>query len=653
MSAAVFGSGTPSLSIQQTQNTAPVHEYSCLWTNDLRRKQKRWQDGFLRFHTFNKRIMVYDVARNFIGDAHWKASESLQHGDEMTLEKGGVMVQVAERTGTTETDLTEIVNTMSAMRPPGSALRPVTQSKHRSLNALLGTPKGALGKAALPTKSPFEERNAGEENREWAANERPLKRQRMHPPPAWTVERTTSVPKPREAPLWARTIDSNGRARKQAPPNLGQQQLGTREVIDLSEEAGEPEQHAFLAGFSSDALLPPSSPEARAATVAPVVRSSSPAFQTQRIYADKDIGERTTAISSHSALSTDARVQAGPLRSVIGIETGTNDHQLHNVPSSPLQPLRRGTKAPVMDESNTADEMGPPTRSTGRTLKFITSAPKKKTLLCQNQLSQKPSRTHSIRTENAVDALLDTTSQAIAPVVARSRGHANRLEERLAKIAEKERRTGQRDQSRDVPMEDFRVVPTPVLGHININHDHSPLPEAPRTLAQLDRMILPPVVPPPVEPQPPDPPAAIQPAPSEPRQLRRVVSESNKPSSEKPERVPGAPVRLTPIPSKKKPSAAPDAATEAPNAETRQSKALPARSKQKKPLQRAVSLNVASNGTSTVILSKPFRTPNAPASELAPPPPREPEPWSREAFDLFTWRPPGWDEEEWCVKAAG
>ena len=108
MTAAVYRTTRPSLSVPHTQNTAPVLEFNCLYTHDVRRKQKRWQDGFLRFHTFNKRVMVYDVPRNFIGDTHWKAEEAVQYGDEVTLEKDGVLVQVAESVGRTETDLTEL-----------------------------------------------------------------------------------------------------------------------------------------------------------------------------------------------------------------------------------------------------------------------------------------------------------------------------------------------------------------------------------------------------------------------------------------------------------------------------------------------------------------------------------------------------------------
>ncbi|GAB7348737.1 hypothetical protein MBLNU459_g7472t1 [Dothideomycetes sp. NU459] len=165
MTAAVFR-GTPSLSVPQTQNTAPVLEFNCLYTHDVRRKQKRWQDGFLRFHTFNKRVMVYDVPRNFLGDMHWMEGVQLQEGDEITLEKGGVMVQVAEQVGRTETDLSELrapkrdrpspakvlSSSPTVAYPPGDFVRgqvqentTPSQMKHRSLNSLLGSTRGRIG----------------------------------------------------------------------------------------------------------------------------------------------------------------------------------------------------------------------------------------------------------------------------------------------------------------------------------------------------------------------------------------------------------------------------------------------------------------------------------------------------------------------------
>lgn len=188
-----------SLAVPPTQNTAPVLEFNCLYTHDIKRKSKRWQDGFLRFHTFNKRVMVYDESRNFIGDAHWTDTESLQEGDEVKLDKNGVLVQVADKIGQTETDLTDLRK--SKNKPTGnpasssplrlsSAIsivnltnheRQPLQAKHRSLNALLGSGRKPIGKAVLPNKSPYEIRKelAYEEGVGDWAQQRSAKRRRI------------------------------------------------------------------------------------------------------------------------------------------------------------------------------------------------------------------------------------------------------------------------------------------------------------------------------------------------------------------------------------------------------------------------------------------------------------------------------------------
>jgi len=249
--------------IKPTQNTAPVHEFRALYTHDLRRKQKRWQDGTLRFHTFNKRIMVYDTARNLIGDTHWKESASLQDGDELELEVG-VLVQVGECTGTQETDLRGLFekpkkdkreqeqterncNTQNApmdrnaarLPPPALPARP-EHLKHKSLNTLLGTPKGVLGKAALPTKSPYEMKNGA-----GGVDERATKRQKMGRDHAWNVIRTTTpahTSKGKETSLQAGQVDAKSKAtskisaKQRAPLASGQKRLGVTEVIDITSE---------------------------------------------------------------------------------------------------------------------------------------------------------------------------------------------------------------------------------------------------------------------------------------------------------------------------------------------------------------------------------------------------------------------------------
>ena len=183
------------LKVPSTQNTAPVLDFSCLYTHDIRRKAKRWQDGIVRFHTFNNRVMVYDVSRNFVGDTHWREPIPLQDGDDLELDKG-VLIQVGESTGSTDQDLSEL---FKKRRNPGvaspgrtppvprahistgnSTSVPLSQLRPRTLNSLLGTPKGPLGRAAVPLKSPCQLRK--ENQSDPIVEARSAKRQRLERP---------------------------------------------------------------------------------------------------------------------------------------------------------------------------------------------------------------------------------------------------------------------------------------------------------------------------------------------------------------------------------------------------------------------------------------------------------------------------------------
>ncbi|KAK0633766.1 hypothetical protein B0T14DRAFT_413470, partial [Immersiella caudata] len=183
-------------------SSAAVLEFVCLFTHDLKRKQKRWQDGRLKYHTFNKRIMVYDERGNFVGDMHWTRDWDFDEGEEIELERGGVIVQVAECVGSRNQDLTELLDKRAkekeerqlkaASRP--SLLRPPIQStplhripnpqdhfqtRHRPLHQVIGTPTGHHGRAVVPTESPFEQRHNPAETSE----SRPQKRRRYDTTP--------------------------------------------------------------------------------------------------------------------------------------------------------------------------------------------------------------------------------------------------------------------------------------------------------------------------------------------------------------------------------------------------------------------------------------------------------------------------------------
>ncbi|KAI9822982.1 MAG: hypothetical protein M1826_000315 [Phylliscum demangeonii] len=165
-----------SLHVPRTQNTALVIEFRCLYTHDLRRKSKRWQDGFLRFHTFNKRAMVYDLPRNFVGDCHWRKTDDVVEGDELELESAGVMVDVGEEVGRTTNDLTEL---LEKRKPPpprgdgdhaaaalaGNQLKTPRRLLHASTTPLrpAGSPTQRLprGVGSLPRHSPLSARLPG------------------------------------------------------------------------------------------------------------------------------------------------------------------------------------------------------------------------------------------------------------------------------------------------------------------------------------------------------------------------------------------------------------------------------------------------------------------------------------------------------------
>jgi hypothetical protein len=225
---------TASLTVTPTQNTAPVLDFRCLYTFDLRRKQKRWQDGLARFHTFNKRVMIYDEPRNFIGDTHWREAEPIQDGDELQLDKG-VLIQVGEPTGKMDQDISGLFEKRRARETEGEgsspARAPVTQTaqssmakgssmapsqlRPKTLNALLGTPKGRIGRATLPEKSPFDVRRAsGVEN---IVGDRPTKRQRIMIP-SEVVSTSGQLPKPKP-PQDPKPARSNHAVHESPKPN--------------------------------------------------------------------------------------------------------------------------------------------------------------------------------------------------------------------------------------------------------------------------------------------------------------------------------------------------------------------------------------------------------------------------------------------------
>ncbi|KAM3416702.1 hypothetical protein BST61_g8293 [Cercospora zeina] len=691
MTTAMYRS-SPALSVPRTQSTAPVLEFNCLYTHDAHKKRRKWQDGFLRFHTFNKRVMVYDVPRNFIGDMHWAGDEAIQDGDEVTLGQGGVLVEVGENVGQTETDLTELrksknknVSTSSSPvraaqmpRPQSTASRQRTAAyaplKHKSLNTLLGTPKGPVGKAQLPTRSPFEERPARAENVEWG-NARPLKRPRIEIEPALSLSRTRQSPKAKgkQTPLCPRTTDA-AKQSAQASMRSIHQQLGTKEVIDLSSDA--PAQKEHSPGFSDEILEATSLPRSKpppAKDNDSLGRSSSPAFQVQQVARDRNrkaTGNQTNSVMHQENAKNGRALQ--PRQRGASIGKGAAEWQ-----SSP--PQRRQKVPSVSHQSVTANSpANAPVLANrmsnterGQTLRLSSTGRRRRTLLCHDQLMKPSNETPSLSIEVDLSSLITETTDA-------SRNNRvstlrDKIEARLARINGKNK-ASTRSSVTESPVEnrsddlgrgmnadnDIETLERPVVEPATV---HAPETSATR-ISRLDGLTLPPAAPQLCLVQAPQ--CEISHGisaspPKESRTLRRVLSDTEQATRSK--RIPGAPVRYTPSPTRRSREDTPGSGsrsrqtTPAPLGDklTKAARFPPDKSayRKKGPLQKSVSLNMTSNGTSTVIMSKPFHAPGkASTKSKRSEAPKDLGPWSREAFDLFTWRPPGWNEDAWRLGEA-
>jgi hypothetical protein len=98
--------------------TAEVQVYEAMWTSQLTQKNKVWNDGVVRFHTFNKRLTLYD-ARGVLLDSLFINRRRVEQGEVLRFER--TLVDIGGKTGTFQQDLAQL-------RKPNSRqeqLRPV------------------------------------------------------------------------------------------------------------------------------------------------------------------------------------------------------------------------------------------------------------------------------------------------------------------------------------------------------------------------------------------------------------------------------------------------------------------------------------------------------------------------------------------------
>ncbi|KNG46225.1 hypothetical protein DDE82_006798 [Stemphylium lycopersici] len=385
--------------IAASQNSAPVAEFRCLFTQDLRRKQKRWQDGYLKFHTFNNRVMVYDQARNFLGDTYYKHSNELQEGDELNL-NNGALVEVSEPMGITHTDLAPILDKKAKEQPPRpgapsqpkpfqtpSAVAPAnpqrnaSQLRHKSLNTLLGTPKGPIGKAQ-PIKSPYEARK--EKENELAPGRAPKRQKTCPAPPVWRASSPVQEESPiakKDPPPIPKTADTKNARRpaKFIPPSAT--------VITIDSE---PDPHP---AYLSDVTLPSTPPKVAKKRIERAAKTSAPqpVVPPQAPAKTPKIPKGKVPVPSVRALETPKRPAPPSSPPVSASNRLSNiEYALHSANVPPKEPSPPPPPPPP--------EPSPPPARKAKSLRLSTGVKRGK-LLCQ-ALPQQDARTNEPRMTN-------------------------------------------------------------------------------------------------------------------------------------------------------------------------------------------------------------------------------------------------------------
>lgn len=559
---------------------------------------------------------MYDVPRNFLGDMHWTEGGELQEGDEIDLDKGGIMVQVAEQVGRTETDISELrvqkrdrsspAKAFSSSPMPshvprtvqriqGSAAPP--QMKHKSLNALLGSARGQIGKAALPTQSPFDLKIKDQENTDWQSSRKP-KRQRTD---AWTIEMTTRTPRPSHpgaVPSTTVSRQKNQKTSARKGPNASdrsQRTLDVKQVIDISSDTedaiNEDESRDHFASSSPACLA-----NKRAITdqARPQVSASVASYVTMR---EKHSTEHDISTDSPSIQHAQRRQMPASIALPVSPSCTTSG------PVSPSKNSRDVTSSKAAKTVQLPEPQASPCFSTdadsqkrGKPLKLVGSAPRKM-LVFQGQPSSrdKSRQREKARPESAPEAPIPLKK---APQLESQREAATktsqhlRLQERLARI---EKREKERKRS---PSQPHAMQPEQCAQGVTEDVE----------MADLDAVVTP-------------------------REMDTVDGDQHFAT-------PSAVLRALPAPKVN-------------DGQMKPPQSLPFGSRNKVNKQRTkYNLTDAADPLTSTLLAKPFKPPSARAEEPTAkatvdvqttanrPENRDLGPWSAEAFDLMDWRPP-------------
>lgn len=147
----------------RTQGTAQlradIYEFACLYSPDVRKKRKEWRDGYVRWHTFNYRAILYDEGRKQV-DSRFLPGHEVIEGESIEFDRH--LVEVNERLETTRANLEHVIRGGAVRTPARDRQSPLrnlvsasgSASRHSQTIHELYTPAPQAGRR-LPKTSTF------------------------------------------------------------------------------------------------------------------------------------------------------------------------------------------------------------------------------------------------------------------------------------------------------------------------------------------------------------------------------------------------------------------------------------------------------------------------------------------------------------------
>lgn len=117
-----------------------------LWTAQKSQKLKKWQDGILRYHTRNKRMMVYDDTRALVCDKYLQRGNELHEGDELEFENH--LVNVEEYCNVLSQDISQL------LQPSMPLSNGRAQYSHRQTNSRATSQRVSIASPSASVSQP-------------------------------------------------------------------------------------------------------------------------------------------------------------------------------------------------------------------------------------------------------------------------------------------------------------------------------------------------------------------------------------------------------------------------------------------------------------------------------------------------------------------